>query len=80
MWPWPRFVSILKERQTGLGETYGVDGQLLHVALLPLFVPSDRKTDRSRRAKGRWMANSYMWPPYGVKPYGAHGASSNRAS
>ena len=29
---------------------------------LLLFVPSDRKTDRARREKGRWAANSYMWP------------------
>ena len=57
----PLFLLILRERQTGLGETYGVDGQFLHVALYSFFDPPDR-TQTARRENGRCVANSCMLP------------------
>merc|ERR1711994_613485 len=62
MWPSTLFLSLLKGRQTCLGERERVGGQLLHVALYPLPVPSKRKTDMSSREREGWVANSYMWP------------------
>ena len=63
MWPGP--LCVPSERKT-IRARRDIWGGCPTPACGPLllFCPSDRKTDSARRAKGRWVANSYRWPPF----------------